>query len=136
MDENKDLGLDTAEGAPGAPAEEPSETLLPVERGAVEAAAVETDGEADAPDPEEDDDGPPADMVFGLRRRTFHLLVVGYALGIIFVALLGLAGLYPEDSGTVIPGVIGAAIGYALSVYLDKRDAAKEAAENAEGLKK
>jgi len=66
-------------------------------------------------------DGP--DMVFGLPRRTFHLVVVGYALGVIAVGLLGLAGLVGENTGTVLPGVLGAALGYLLAKYLDKRSA-------------
>ena len=42
------------------------------------------------------------DMVFGLPRRTFHLVVIGYALGVIAVGLLGLAGLVDENTGTVL----------------------------------
>lgn len=85
--------------------------------------------EADTEEPAEDD-GPAVDMVFGMRRRTFHLVVVGYALGVIVIGLLGLAGLYPEDGGTVIPGVIGAALGYALAAYLDRKDEASGADGN------
>ena len=63
------------------------------------------------------------DMVFGLPRRTFHLVVIGYALGVIAVGLLGLAGLVDENTGTVLPGVLGAALGYLLAKYLGKRSA-------------
>ncbi len=66
---------------------------------------------------------PAADMVFGLPRRTFHLVVVGYALGVIAVGVLGLAGLVADNSSVLLPGVAGAAIGYFLGRYLDKRDA-------------
>lgn len=65
------------------------------------------------------------DKIFGLKRRTFHLVVIGYALGLVVVGVLGVAGLYSENGSTVIPGAIGAVIGYALSYYLDRRDEAK-----------
>lgn len=67
------------------------------------------------------------DKIFGLKRRTFHLVVIGYALGLVVVGVLGVAGLYSENGSTVIPGAIGAVIGYALSYYLDRRDEAKNA---------
>lgn len=116
MDENKENALETTEEA--LPAE------LPQENGEASPAAVEETAEA------EEEDGPAPDMIFGMRRRTFHLVVVGYAMGVIVVSLFGLAGLYPEDSGTMIPGVIGAALGYALAAWMDKRDDAKNAEES------
>lgn len=126
MDEKqKDTGLVTPEETLPAEAEpqNPEETL-PAKTDEIEEtkAAGEDEDEGDAAD-----DDAPVDMVFGLRRRTFHLVVVGYALGIIVVSLFGLAGLYPEDASTMIPGVIGGVCGYALAAYLDKQDAAKEA---------
>ena len=114
MDENKENALETTEEA--LPAE------LPQENGEVFPAAVEETAEAEGSEEAEEEDGPAPD--------TFHLVVVGYAMGVIVVSLFGLAGLYPEDRGTMIPGVIGAALGYALAAWMDKRDDAKNAEES------
>lgn len=122
MDENKENALETTEEA--LPAE------LPKENGEASPAAVEETAEAEGAEEAEEEDGPAPDMIFGMRRRTFHLVVVGYAMGVIVVSLFGLAGLYPEDSGTMIPGVIGAALGYALAAWMDKRDDAKNEEES------
>lgn len=110
--------------------QEPNETLeqdtnLPA--APADTAPAETEDAALAAEPEpEDDDAPADDRIFGLPRRTFHLVVVGYALGVILVGLLGLAGLVDENTGTMLPGVVCAGIGYLFARYLDKRDAANE----------
>lgn len=78
-----------------------------------------------------EEEAPAADTVFGLPRRTFHLVVVGYAVGVILVGLFGLAGLVDEGTGTVMPGVVCAGIGYLIAKRLDKRDAEKQDVDGA-----
>lgn len=109
MDENKDL-----------------ETNLPT--APVEDDLAEEDTAAEETGTEEE---PVVDTVFGLPRRTFHLVVVGYAVGVILVGLLGLAGLVDEGTGTVVPGVVCAGVGYLIAKRLDKRDAEKQDADGA-----
>lgn len=99
-------------------------------------AETDEEDELHSVDQEPEDDDAPVDMVFGLKRRTFHLVVAGYALGIIVMGLLGLAGIYDNNgSGTLFPGIIGGVLGYALAFYLDQRDAEKasNSAENRKG---
>ena len=86
-----------------------------------------TEEEAALPPAEIEEELPQDNRIFGMRRRTFHLVVVGYALGIIAVSLLCVAKVLPEDTGTILPGSIGAALGYFLAWRLDKRDAAQSA---------
>lgn len=110
MDENKEQETNL----PAAPVEDE----LAEEETAVEEAETE-------------EEEPVVDTVFGLPRRTFHLVVVGYAVGVILVGLLGLAGLVDEGASTVMPGVVCAALGYLLAKWLDKRDAEKQDADGA-----
>jgi len=77
------------------------------------------------PPAENEEEVPQENRIFGMRRRTFHLVVVGYALGIIAVSLLCIAKVLPENTVTIFPGSIGAALGYFLAWQLDKRDAAQ-----------
>ena len=102
----------------------PAEGELAAEEAAEDGLAVE--------EAETGEDSPVADTVFGLPRRTFHLVVVGYAVGVILVGLFGLAGLVDEGTGTVMPGVICAGIGYLIAKRLDKHDAEKQDADSAQ----
>lgn len=115
MNENKEQKTNL----PAAPVEE-------------EISIDETLADELVPEEAEEEETPVEDKVFGLPRRTFHLVVVGYAVGVILVGLLGLAGVVGENTSTVMPGVICAAFGYLLSKWLDKRDAEKQGTDGAQ----
>lgn len=76
--------------------------------------------------PEGETPAPIPDKVFGMTRRCFHFTAFGLASGYIIGGLLGLAGLHLPITGTVI--VMGI-IGWYIGGRLEKRDAAKAAAE-------